>query len=227
VTMTGIITESSDDLPGHATLDEHLRSRHFELEVKRCVDVVLATSLFLLLSPILLAAALAIRLDSPGPAVFAQRRWGRGGSIFMCYKFRSMHAASSEPETPTERASAAGYLAKSPDDPRVTRVGRILRRTSVDELPQLWNVIVGDMSLVGPRPLMVHMLAPYSELRELRCRLRPGITGLWQVSARANNTHVMEMLSYDLEYLQRFGLLLDARIMMRTFGAVIRGDGAV
>jgi len=120
-----------------------------------------------------------------------------------------------------------GRLMKMDDDLRVTRIGRLIRRTSIDELPQLWNVLKGEMSIVGPRPLVIHMLEPYPEIRSLRCKVRPGITGLWQINDRANNLHVSSMLRYDIEYLENFSLQLDAKILLRTVRVVISGHGAI
>jgi exopolysaccharide production protein ExoY len=214
-------------LPHRCLVDAHLRGKDLELRIKRWVDVLVAGPLLIILGPLMLLIAAAIRRESCGPALFAQARWGLRGSTFLCYKFRTMHVGAGAACASTPGVGREGHLAKSANDSRVTRLGRILRRTSLDELPQLWNVLVGDMSLVGPRPLMVHMLAPYPEVRDVRCRLRPGITGLWQVSARANNTHIDSMLAYDLEYLQRVGLRFDIWILARTVRAVIRGDGAV
>ena len=211
-------------VPPCPALDRHLHARRAQLLIKRMLDIVVAANLLVILAPLLLIVAAGIRLDSPGPALFAQRRWGLGGRVFICYKFRSMRTMSFEDGHPPP---TDGRLAKCVDDPRLTRLGGLLRRTSIDELPQLWNVVRGDMSLVGPRPLMIHMLEPYPDIRELRCRVRPGITGLWQVHERGNNTHVSAMWPYDLEYLERVGLALDADILARTVRVVLRGDGAV
>lgn len=218
------MTAAHPPLPRGAELDGYLRTRRGQLCAKRILDLVIAACLLAILTPFLVLVAAGIRLDSPGRVLFAQPRWGLGGRTFMCYKFRSMRTKTRDD---ADEHPADGRLAKSVGDPRVTRVGRVIRRTSIDELPQLWNVIRGDMSLVGPRPLMIHMLEPYPEIRDLRCRVRPGITGLWQIHERGNNTHVSAMLSYDLDYLQRLDLALDVGILARTVGVVIRGEGAV
>jgi exopolysaccharide production protein ExoY len=202
-------------------VDDSLRRRRPEFWVKRAIDVVGAAVLLVLASPLLILVALLVVLDSPGPVLFSQERWGWRGRVFRCYKFRSMWAGAATV------ASADGRLLKDACDARVTRVGRVLRRTSIDELPQLWNVLVGDMSLVGPRPLMLHMLEPYPALRELRCKVRPGITGLWQVRDRENNTHVAAMAYWDLEYIRRGGLVLDTSILFRTIGVVFGRRGAL
>ena len=216
-------------LPTLAEVDARLHERRVQLAVKRALDVLLSALLLIVLGPLLLCVALLIRLDSPGPVLFAQPRWGLRERTFRCLKLRSMRVGP--PPALAGRAldelQRGGVLAKMERDPRVTRIGRVIRRASIDELPQLWNVLRGDMSLVGPRPLMLHMLEPYPELRAVRCRVRPGITGLWQVNDRANNTHVASMLRHDLEYLQRVGLATDARILARTVRAVLAGEGAV
>jgi lipopolysaccharide/colanic/teichoic acid biosynthesis glycosyltransferase len=126
-----------------------------------------------------------------------------------------------------EALEREGVLSKSENDPRVTRVGKWLRRTSIDELPQLWNVFRGDMALVGPRPLLPFMLEPYPDLRRVRCAVRPGLTGLWQVSKREDNTSALSMAREDLEYVATRSVSGDVRIMARTVPAIVRGSGAV
>lgn len=206
----------------------NLEARAFQLACKRFVDVILSALLLVLLSPVFLLAALAILADSPGPVIFAHPRWGKGGRTFNCYKFRSMVAVpEAQLAQQVQIAEQAGFLAKYVDDRRVTNVGRLLRRTSIDELPQLWNVLRGDMSLVGPRALVLHMLEPYPDLREFRCLVRPGITGLWQVRARSQNQHVRYMVPHDREYILELGFWRDMSILCRTAGAVWSGSGAV
>lgn len=207
-----------------APIMAHLEQVPWQLRVKRGVDVVGALSLILLLSPLLVASAIAIRLETRGPALFFQRRWGRDGRIFRCLKFRSMRVNAAEPNV---ASAPTGHLVKKRDDPRITRVGRLIRRTSIDELPQLWNVVRGDMSLVGPRPLVLHMLEPYPEILAVRSLARPGMTGLWQISDRANNTHVFPMLRYDIEYLRTITLWTDLVILARTISVTLSGSGAV
>jgi lipopolysaccharide/colanic/teichoic acid biosynthesis glycosyltransferase len=119
-----------------------------------------------------------------------------------------------------------GILLKMKDDPRVTPIGAFLRRSSIDELPQLFNVLIGDMSIVGPRPLMIHMMEPFPEIRAVRSVVRPGLTGLWQIRNRANNTSVTDMIADDTEYIANIGLLLDLRILLATPWELIRGTGA-
>jgi lipopolysaccharide/colanic/teichoic acid biosynthesis glycosyltransferase len=184
--------------------------------VKRAVDMAGAAVLLAVLAPVLALVALLIRLDSPGPAVFRQRRVGKDGVEFRLWKFRSM------------RRDAPEY-ARSPTsdtDARLTRAGRLIRRVSLDELPQLINVLRGEMSLVGPRPEMPFIVAGYTALERRRLAVKPGITGLWQISpARAYPIH--EHLEYDLDYIRQQNLVLDGAILLRTVRAVWRGVGAV
>jgi len=210
-------------LPPLAAVDAHLRSRRWQLIAKRAIDIAASAALLALIGPALLLIMLSIRLGSRGPALFSQQRWGWRESSFRLYKLRTM-ATDARVD---RRAHEDGVLLKPVDDPRVTRLGRLLRRSSVDELPQLWNVLVGNMSLVGPRPLMLHMLEPYPQLRGIRCRVRPGITGLWQINDRAHHTHAFQMATWDLQYVQQVSLRLDILIMLRTVRAVISGRGAV
>ena len=196
--------------------------------LKRAFDLVCASLLLIFLSPVLLAAALGVRLSSPGPVLFRQKRWGRAERQFVCWKFRTMHADQDGlVDTSTvQRLQAQGILFKPRNDPRVTRVGAFLRRTSIDELPQLFNVLVGDMSLVGPRPLTLHMLDLYPKLRRARGQVRPGLTGLWQISERESNQTALQMAPYDLGYIRDFTLWMDFRILLRTPAVVLFGRGA-
>jgi exopolysaccharide production protein ExoY len=212
------------DLPTRTEVDDYLRSRRWQMLAKRGIDMVVGLTLLIAVTPLLLIVMALIRLDSRGPALFSQVRWGWRERPFRCYKLRTMHVGARGDE---RHGHDDGVLQKLEDDPRVSRMGRLLRKTSVDELPQLWNVVRGDMSLVGPRPLMTHMLEPYPALRALRCKVRPGITGLWQVNDRAHNTHVAHMARWDLDYVQHFDLALDARVLARTLRAVVSGRGAV
>jgi lipopolysaccharide/colanic/teichoic acid biosynthesis glycosyltransferase len=195
---------------------------------KRAIDLIGALILIIFLSPVLLAAALLVRLSSPGPVFFRQQRWGRAGSQFTCWKFRTMHTQQDRLVDPAvlRELKGQGILLKMQKDPRVTRVGAWLRHSSVDELPQLFNVVLGDMSLVGPRPLMLHMLEPYPELCAERGQMRPGITGLWQISAREQNETALQMAHYDLAYVRGFTLWADLKIMLRTPAAVLFRRGA-
>jgi len=183
---------------------------------KRAIDVVGSLALLILLTPLLLLVAALVRIDSPGPALFRQRRIGKDGKQFQFWKFRSMRV-----DAPKYAPSPTSDL-----DWRLTRIGRLIRRISIDELPQLINVLQGEMSLVGPRPEMPFIVDRYTPLERARLAAKPGITGLWQISpARALPIH--ENLQYDLHYIAHQSLVLDGAILLRTVAAVIRGVGAV
>jgi lipopolysaccharide/colanic/teichoic acid biosynthesis glycosyltransferase len=198
-----------------------------QIMLKRVFDIVGALALLALLLPVFAVVAMAIKLSSAGPVFFRQQREGQGGRRFDMFKFRSMKTGDeSELETQQAALAAWGVLVKMPRDPRVTAVGRWLRMTSVDEMPQLWNILCGDMSLVGPRPLIPFMLDAYPEFRRARALVRPGITGLWQLRNRVNNTTAAAMLPHDLEYLAKFGLKQDLAILLHTLPAVLKHRGA-
>jgi lipopolysaccharide/colanic/teichoic acid biosynthesis glycosyltransferase len=170
--------------------------------------------------------ALAIRLDSPGPVIFRQVRVGKGGRLFTMYKFRTMRVgAEQEQERLRALNEASGPIFKIRNDPRVTRVGRILRRLSLDELPQLVNVLKGEMSLVGPRPPVPSEVEAYKPWQRQRLSAIPGMTGLWQISGRSDLTFD-EMCLLDIYYIENWSPLLDLEIMLRTIPRVIMGEGA-
>jgi lipopolysaccharide/colanic/teichoic acid biosynthesis glycosyltransferase len=188
------------------------------------MDLIVAVPLTLIVSPILLAAAIAIKLDSPGPVLLAQQRTGRDGRRFTMIKFRTM---VKDAEARKAELSHLNVLPppdfKIPDDPRVTRVGRVLRKTSIDELPQLLNVIVGHMSLVGPRPTSF-AATTYSLWHTRRLEVRPGITGLWQVTTR-HSVGFDERLRLDISYIEHMSPQRDFRILAATALAVLRRSG--
>ena len=188
------------------------------------LDRATALALVTALSPLFLALVAVVRLSSPGSAFFRQRRAGRDGQPFEMLKFRSMHDGSHHLE---DSLAGSGPFFKVREDSRVTAIGRVLRRTSLDELPQLLNVVRGEMSLVGPRPLMLreHRELP-EHVRAWRFAVRPGITGLWQVSGRSNTTDASR-LRLDRVYVENAALALDAAILLRTPAAVLRAEGAV
>jgi exopolysaccharide production protein ExoY len=203
-------------------------SIRFQLAVKRLTDVAGSLILIVLLSPVFLLTALAVRLTSRGAIMHTGKRWGLDQNQFLCFKFRSMHVDHSKIFNASEvqAIEKTGTLIKLKEDPRLTAVGPFIRKTSIDELPQLFNVLKGDMSLVGPRPLVLHMMQPYPKVRRVRCMMRPGITGLWQIRDRVNNTSVITQMPHDMEYLLKFNLLLDLRILLATLPAVLWGTGA-
>jgi lipopolysaccharide/colanic/teichoic acid biosynthesis glycosyltransferase len=197
---------------------------------KRALDIALSASLLILALPIIALIALLIRMDSPGPVVFKQQRVARGGRLFSFLKFRTMYADARQrfPELYAYRYSPEGFgdfYFKTPDDPRLTRVGRRLRRTSLDELPNLVNVLRGEMSLVGPRPELPEHLRYYGERELVKFSVQPGVTGLWQIRGRARLRYI-EQLESEIEYVQRRSFLFDLEILARTPLAVLTGDGA-
>jgi exopolysaccharide biosynthesis polyprenyl glycosylphosphotransferase len=200
--------------------------RGWNLAVKRALDVVISATALILSSPLLLLIVLLIEYDSPGPVLFRQVRVGRGGRLFTLYKFRSMRQGADEEKTTlSDRNQATGPLFKMRDDPRLTRVGRWLRRLSLDELPQFYNVLRGEMSLVGPRPPIPAEVEQYQDWHRRRLDVPPGVTGLWQVSGRSDLTFD-EMVMLDLFYAENWSLLLDFKILLRTIPTVILGTGA-
>ena len=194
--------------------------------VKRGLDLLLALLGLLLALPLLLLIALAVRLESPGPVLFKQVRLGEAGRPFDIYKFRSMHeGAEDRQEQLLELSQASGPLFKIKDDPRSTRLGRFLRRSSLDELPQLVNVLRGEMSIVGPRPGLPQEVSQYRAWHRQRMEIAPGITGLWQVSGRSDLSFD-EMCLLDIYYIENWSLGLDLVIMLRTIPSVLFGNGA-
>lgn len=211
---------------------QYLSYPSFAENVKRAFDLVVVLLGGLCISPILLAVALLIKLESPGPVLYTSPRVGRGGRTFPFFKFRSMVVnADALKDALRDRNETDGRLFKIRDDPRITRVGRFIRKFSIDELPQLWNVVRGDMNLVGPRPL------PSADLKgiendpeaaywfDLRSKVKPGITGLWQVMGRSN-LGFRQMVALDIQYVQNWSIWLDLQILLKTLPVVVRGHGA-
>ena len=195
------------------------------LSLKRALDLALAIPGLIAISPFLAVIAIWVRLDSAGPALFRQVRVGQGGRLFTMYKFRTMVVDAEDLLADLQHLNAGGkYMIKIPDDPRVTRVGRALRRLGLDEFPQLWNVLRGEMSMVGPRPQVPKEVAEYTEADRRRLSVRPGMTGLWQVTAR-NDPSFERLVALDLTYIDHWSLGLDLRILLRTFGAMRLGEG--
>jgi len=195
------------------------------LLLKRVLDVVGAGLALILMGPVLAMLGILVRLDSPGPALYAALRAGRKGRAFRCYKFRTMvRDADGLKEKLRERNQRQGPFFKITDDPRITRVGRWLRRYSLDELPQLWNVLRGEMSLVGPRPHPLDDFSGYAIEHLPRLDVMPGMTGLWQVTARRDPSFQAGM-KLDIEYIRRWSLGMDLRILLKTAAVVLRGSG--
>jgi lipopolysaccharide/colanic/teichoic acid biosynthesis glycosyltransferase len=194
------------------------------LRVKRSLDISVGVALGVLTLPAMLLIATAIRLDSPGPALFRAKRIGRHGKPFSMYKFRTMVHGAEERLHEFAHLNLANGMVKIPDDPRVTRIGKWLRRFSLDELPQVYNIVAGHMSLVGPRPHDLHDLPHDGLEHEPRLGMRPGLTGLWQVSARSD-PNLQSRIRFDLLYVNQWSLLLDARILAKTVPVVVLGTG--
>ena len=194
---------------------------------KRLMDIVLSAVGMLLLSPVYLAIAAAVKLSSPGPVFFVQTRVGRYGRYFKFYKFRSMRqdAEAQKGALMAKNESKDGVIFKMKDDPRITKVGRFLRRTSLDELPQLWNVFIGDMSLVGPRPPVPSEVREYTLEDRKRLDVIPGITCLWQIKGRSE-IPFNEQVRLDKEYILAPSVWKDIVILFKTIPAIIGGRGA-
>jgi lipopolysaccharide/colanic/teichoic acid biosynthesis glycosyltransferase len=194
--------------------------------VKRLLDLSLTSVLLLLAAPVALLVAFLIYLDDGRPIFFRQARIGESGRIFTMYKFRTMVTEAEKQELYKTRGDGSGKLIhKKADDPRITRLGRVLRRTSLDELPQFLNVLRGDMSLVGPRPEMPWLVAQYEPWQYVRLAVPQGITGLWQVNGRSSNPLHLS-IGVDIEYIRNYSLWLDVMILLKTPLTVLRGTGA-
>jgi lipopolysaccharide/colanic/teichoic acid biosynthesis glycosyltransferase len=193
---------------------------------KRAFDILIGGLLLLLSVPLMALIALLVKLESRGPVLYHQKRLGEKGRIFVMYKFRSMIPGADELIDQVVQISEDGHvLYKWQDDRRVTRLGRFLRRSSLDELPQLFNVLKGDMSLVGPRPELPWMLEHYETWQYERFTVPQGVTGLWQINGRADNPMYLNT-GDDLHYINNYSLWLDVVILLKTVPAVLRGTGA-
>lgn len=215
------------DLRPYLTEDAGLlTASNLELSIKRGVDIIASIFFLILFSPILLATALAVVATSKGPAIFKQYRVGKNGQPFEFYKFRSMRATAEEDRfLLLDQNEAGGPIFKIAADPRITPVGKFIRRTSIDELPQIWNVLRGDMSLVGPRPPLPEEVAMYTSWERQRLSVRPGVTGIWQVSGRSD-LDFETWVAMDVEYIEEWSPSLDLSLMVKTIPAVLSGRGA-
>ncbi|MGA3323266.1 MAG: sugar transferase [Terriglobia bacterium] len=198
----------------------------FMLTIKRVLDVFVAGAALVLASPLLVSVGVAVKLTSPGPALYPWRVVGLGGVPFLSYKFRSMYedADQRKPQLLAEN-EMRGPVFKISNDPRVTPLGHFLRKHSLDELPQLWSVVKGDMSLVGPRPPLVTEYEQFTDFQKLKLTVKPGITCLWQVNGRNSVKDFDEWVKLDLEYIRSWSLWLDIKILLKTFTAVLAGTG--
>ncbi|MFC4770818.1 sugar transferase [Enterococcus hermanniensis] len=194
---------------------------------KRLIDIMLASLGVIFISPVFLWVAYKIRKEEPKSSIiFAQQRVGRDGKIFTMYKFRSMCIdAEAKLASLLDQNEVEGAMFKMKEDPRVTEIGKFIRKTSLDELPQLINVIKGDMSLIGPRPPLKREVAEYTQYDMQRLLVKPGCSGLWQVSGR-NDVHFNEMVEFDIEYIQKRSIRYDLSLIVRTIKVMIKPDGA-
>lgn len=203
------------------------QSSYKRLLIKRVMDILGGLVGMLITLVFFPFVALAIKLDSPGPVLFSQTRIGRNGRRFKIYKFRSMYIDAEERKKELEKQNEIqGLMFKMENDPRVTRVGKFIRKTSIDELPQFYNVVKGDMSLVGTRPPTADEFEKYNQYYRRRISMTPGLTGLWQVSGRSEIENFDDVVKYDLEYIDGWSLTLDVKILLRTIWVVIAGRGS-
>lgn len=200
----------------------------YERIIKRCADIIGALAGIVLSSPIMLVTAIAIKIDSPGPILFRQTRVGQNGRLFKIYKFRSMYkdAEARKAQLMEKNEIQGGVMFKMKDDPRITRVGKFIRKTSIDELPQFFNVLMGTMSLVGTRPPTVDEVEKYERKQWRRISIKPGITGMWQVNGRSEVTSFDEIVQMDIEYIDTWDLLLDFKIILKTVAVLVKHEGA-
>lgn len=196
--------------------------------VKRCMDFFFAALFISLTWPVYLVIALAIKLDSPGPVFFKQTRVGLHNKEFKVWKFRTMRidAEALQKELEALNETTDGVIFKIKDDPRITGIGSFLRRYSLDELPQLFNVLLGEMALVGPRPLPTRDVNKFSSHHHFRHEVLPGVTGLWQVSGRSNIVDFEQVIKLDFNYIQNWSLAMDLRILLKTVMVVLKKEGA-
>ena len=217
-----------DDFGGYSVLTyTRFQSSYKRLLIKRVMDIVGGLVGMLITLVFFPFVAIAIKLDSPGPVLFSQIRIGRNGRRFKIYKFRSMYIDAEERKKELEKQNEMqGLMFKMENDPRITKVGKFIRKTSIDELPQFYNVVKGDMSLVGTRPPTEDEFEKYNQYYRRRISMTPGLTGLWQVSGRSDIEDFDDVVKYDLEYIDGWSLTLDIKILLRTVWVVIAGRGS-
>ena len=221
VEVTGI------NKPAEIDRKENLRKHRLYWIGRRTQDVILSSLALVVLSPVMLATAIAIVVDDPsaGP-VFSQERIGRNGKPFKFYKFRSMYKDAEERKKELESQNEMnGFMFKMKDDPRITKVGKFIRKTSIDELPQFYNVLKGDMSLVGTRPPTVDEFRQYESHQKRRLSAKPGITGLWQVSGRNEIKDFEDVVKLDVQYIDNWSIGLDIKIILKTIKVVFEKGG--
>ena len=204
--------------------------------IKRIIDILLSGLAIIILSPLLLILCIAIKLDSPGPIFFSQMRVGKNGKRFKIYKFRSMYMDAEERKKELMKQNEMkGLMFKMENDPRIIGsgsdgskhgLGWFIRKTSLDEFPQFWNVLKGDMSLVGTRPPTVDEWKQYEPYHRGRLAVKPGLTGMWQVSGRSDITDFEEVVKLDMEYVKNWNVGMDIKILFKTVGVVLKGSGS-
>ena len=206
---------------------EQLHTRRGYWALRRGQDIFFSALALLLLWPVMLITAVVVYLDDPhGSPVFAQVRCGRDGKLFKMYKFRSMYMDAEERlKDLLQENEMDGPAFKIKDDPRITRVGRVIRKVGLDELPQLWNILRGDMSIVGPRPALPREVEQYTELQKQRMYVTPGLTCYWQIQPRRNEISFDDWMALDLKYIQERSFWVDWKIIFKTVGAVLGGEG--
>jgi lipopolysaccharide/colanic/teichoic acid biosynthesis glycosyltransferase len=219
-----VLGARSPEVPSRFSAAAQARGYVVALAFKRLLDVSVGVVVATITLPLMVAIAVAIRVDSPGPVIFRPTRIGRRGKPFAMYKFRTMVNGAHERLNEVAHLNLADGMTKIPDDPRVTRVGKWLRRFSLDELPQVVNILAGHMSLVGPRPHDSHELPEADLEHDPRLFVRPGLTGLWQISARSDPS-LASRVHFDMLYVTGWSLLLDAKILAKTVPVVVLGQG--
>lgn len=221
--LDGIIVKSPNNI---INLDV-IENKYFYRFIKRLVDIIGSSLGLILLSPLFLVIAMLMKKEEPkGPIFFSQIRVGKNEKQFKMYKFRSMCIDAEEKLADLlKHNEVEGAMFKMKDDPRITKIGKFIRKTSIDELPQLWNVLKGDMSLVGPRPPLLREVAEYTEYDKQRLLVKPGCTGLWQVSGR-NEVGFDEMVELDIRYIQNLSISNDIKIIFKTVIIMIKPNGA-
>ena len=198
-----------------------------KLVMKRIIDIVGAIVGLMITAVVMLFVAPAVKLESPGPLIFKQKRVGKNGRYFYIYKVRSMYQdAEARKAELMEKNEMKGFMFKMTDDPRITKVGKFIRSTSIDELPQFWNVLKGDMSLVGTRPPTVDEFKQYEARHKRRLSMKPGLTGLWQVSGRSNIEDFEEVVRLDCEYIDNWSIQLDIQIILKTVVVIFKKVGS-
>ena len=228
ITLTGLVLgRSASRLDRGAPTPSRPPGTPIERALKRALDLAVAGMLLLVMCPVLATIAIAVKISDGGPALYRWRIVGQGGRPLTSYKFRSMVVNADELKAGLEAANdVSGPTFKMRNDPRVTTIGRFLRRYSLDELPELWSVLTGDISLVGPRPSLQSEYARFSDEQRAKVVVKPGITCLWQISGRGEITDFDERLRLDFEYIEHWSLRLDMAILLRTIPAVLSGRGA-